>query len=235
MVEIVAELSGNHGGMLSRMLGLIAEAAVCGCDYAKFQYYQPEDMPDYLDHQDMYDELSVPDAWLPRMFEEARWQGIGLFASVFSVRAVRELLEFDSPYIKIASPDSTRLPPETYREIVAEIPCTRQLIISSDWVDRRTMWYGLGPGEYSSLSMYCPPGHPPKITRNDLEAFEASGIPGFSDHTKGIEVPLAFIRAGATMVEKHLRFRNDNDCIDAAFSADPVTMKLLCGLAHRQR
>ncbi len=232
MVEIVAEISGNHGGELSKVLALLRMAQECGCDYAKFQFYHPLDMPDYLEHQAMYEKLSVPDEWLPRMFTWARALGIGLFASVFSARAARELLKYDSPYIKIASPDSTRLTPETYQEIVATIPATRMVIVSSDFKDRKDMWYTLGPGEYGLFRMYCPPGHPPNISRRNLDEFSQHGIEGFSDHTSGIEVPLAFIRRGAQMIEKHFKLDGDKTCIDANFSANPQTMKLLCRLAH---
>ncbi len=236
MVEIVAEISGNHGGKLTKVLALILEAAECGCDYAKFQYYMPEDMPDAADGNNwsMYEDLRIPSRWLPEMFTFAASKSIGLFASVFSARAVKELLHYDSPYFKIASPDSTRLTPETYREIVAEIPATRAVIVSSGFKDTTAMWYTLGPGQYQLIRMYCPPGHPPTISRNNLDDFARAGIPGFSDHTNGIEVPLAFIRRGATMIEKHLRFEGDSECVDAEFSADPSTMKLLCKLAHNR-
>ncbi len=232
MVEIVAEISGNHDGVLSKVLALIWEAQKCGCDYAKFQFYHPLDMPDYLEHQKIYEKLAISDEWLPQMFACAQSVGIGLFASVFSPKGAREILKYDSPYVKIASPDSTRLAPETYRMIVATIPATRVVIVSSDFKDRRDMWYTLGPGEYGLLRMYCPPGHPPNISRSNLDEFSLHGIEGFSDHTSGIEVPLAFIRRGAQMIEKH--FKLNDDCIDADFSADPKTMKLLCRLAHRQ-
>ncbi len=225
MVEIVAEISGNHGGSLDKALTLICEAADAGCDYAKFQYYRPEDMPDRYegDNEEMYRKLMVPDEWLPRMFGMALNCGLGLFASVFSVRAARELLKYDVPYIKLASPDSTKLAGETYYEIMAEVPA-----------DVGIVWSGLS-SSWSSKVLYCPLGHPPIITKKDISNFVVSGdYWGFSDHTPGIRAPLAFIGAGARMIEKHIKLKGDNDCIDAAFSAEPNTMRLLCKLAHNR-
>ncbi len=229
MVEIVAEISGNHGGELSKALAMINLAANCGCDYVKFQYYQVEDMPDRDTggNRAMYEKLQVPKSWLPQMFDYARGDGVGLFASVFSVRAVRELLQYDVPYIKIASPESTGLDYKVIRDIVAEVPDDVQVIYSS-----RTQLH--------QKTLYCPFGHPPTITHKDFKAFREGNFYGFSDHTPGIRTPLAFIRAGARMIEKHFKLeydalKNDNPSVDAAFSADPFTMKTLCRLAHNNR
>ncbi len=229
MVEIVAEISGNHGGNLNKACHLIDEAAACGCDYVKFQYYRPEDMPDRNqgDNEEMYRKLMVHDDWLPQMFSNAHACGVGLFASVFSVRAVRELLKYDVPFIKIASPDSTGLDYKVVRSITSEVPDDVQVIWSS-----RTQLHG--------KTLYCPLGHPPTITYRDFKIFREGNFYGFSDHTPGIRTPLAFIRAGAGMIEKHFKLEYTGlPCktppIDAAFSADPFTMKTLCRLAHNKK
>ncbi len=228
MVDIVAEISGNHGGSLEKAKELIDWAAWAGCDFAKFQFYRPEDMPDRIDNEEMYRKLMIPDEWLPDLFDTARINHIGLFASVFSVRAVETLLKFDTPFIKIASPESTRLPMETYWAIVEAIPADVKLIVSYGAATCSEMKEIKGS---KGWGLYCPPGHPPRITDGDLRFFKTCGFRGLSDHTSGIRVPLAFIRAGAMMIEKHLKM--DDDCVDAAFSADLQTMRQLCGLAHR--
>ncbi len=231
MVEVVAEISGNHGGSLEKATTLIYLAAEAGCDYAKFQYYHPLDMPDYLEHQEMYEKLSIPDEWLPHMFRCAHLSNIGLFASVFSARAVRELLKYDVPYIKIASRDSTRLSDETYNAIIEEVPPEIEII-----------WSGGGPSPrvHERKILYCPKGHPPVLEWDDFSNFRRGNYWGFSDHTKGITAPMAFIKAGAQMIEKHFKLEHDHLTyeelpIDNAFSADSYTMKLLCKLAHNYR
>ncbi len=221
MVEIVAELSGNHGGSLAKMKAMIREAADCGCDYAKFQFYRPEDMPDRHegDNETMYRRLMVPDEWLPDLFCAAHQAPVGLFASVFSVRAVETLLKFDAPYVKLASMDSTRLSKQTYIDIISAIGDRRDIVYSLDHDGSQP--HGLLP---LGLPLFCPPPGKAVHTR--------PGRPhGFSDHTPGIDLPMRYIRRGAKMVEKH--FKIDDDCVDAVFSADPYTMYLLCKLAHR--
>ncbi len=230
---MVAEISGNHGGVKAKMLSMIWEAAVCGCDYAKFQYYRPEDMPDAKegDNWAMYERLYVHSDWLPDMFECARANSIGLVASVFSVRGAQELLEYDSPFVKIASMDSTPLGKETFMEIVTTVYPKRDLVYSLNADMSRP--HGLRtPG----FQLACPPGHPPLPLDiwECLRAFDPDYRYGFSDHTPGIETPLRFIRRGAKMVEKHFKLWGDNDCVDSSFSADPRTMTTLCRLAHNR-
>ncbi len=236
MVEVVAEISGNHGGVLQRALELIYEAAEAGCDYAKFQYYRPEDMPDRHkgDNEAMYRKLMVHDDWLPLMFQCARANSIGLFASVFSVRAVEELLKYDVPYIKIASPDSTELSYAEYKGIGEAVPRHVGLIVSSDSRHAEQMW-NYYFWDKAPLRMYCPPGHPQVLLGEDYDFGWHHSINGFSDHSTGISAPLSMIRefpATLKMIEKHLKLDGG---IDDVFSADPLTMKTLCRLAHNRK
>ncbi len=224
MVEIVAEISGNHGGDLQKALDLIGEAADCDCDYAKFQLYRPEDMPDRGegDNEEMYRKLMVPDEWLPDLFRRARGMGIGLFASVFSVRAVETLLEFDVPYVKIESMDSTPLSKQTFIDIVTAIGFRRDIV------------YSLNRDGSQPHGMIVRGGFPLVCSLPSAPVLFYPGVHyGLSDHTAGIGTPLGYIRRGAKMIEKHLKLDNDDDCIDAEFSADPDTMRTLCRLAHR--
>ena len=106
------------------------------------------------------------------------------------------------------------------------VPASTAIIYSADWRDRERMLDIILPHE--NLSLFCPPGHPPVVTDGDLYDFCDSGYNGLSDHTSGLGLPLAFAAAGATMIEKHLKL--DDNCVDAAFSADPSTMAALCEL-----
>ncbi len=225
MVDIVAEISGNHGGDVFKARELIIEAAEAGCDYVKFQYYRPEDMPDRHEgnNEEMYRELMVHDDWLPLLFEIAMDCCVGLFASVFSARAAKEILQYDVEYIKLASPDSTKLSNQTYDAIVDVVP-----------PDVGIIWSGRGGTADHRKRLYCPEGHPPDITWKHFSDFRTGNFWGFSDHTPVVHTPMAFVRAGAKMIEKHFKLEGDNACVDHLFSADPTTMQLLCRLAHNR-
>ncbi len=238
MAEVVAEISGNHGGELSKAIELIELAAAAGCDYAKFQYYLPADMPwTGPDDYEMYTRLAVKPFWLPRMFATAREWGIGLFASVFSNRAVHELLEYDIPYIKIASPESTNLGKATYKRIADAIPGDVQVIVSAGKKDMDLMAEIFPDGS----AMLCPPGHPPtpevcaEYVSEIRECWRGTGLAlGLSDHTPDLRFPVKALSNGAGMIEKHLKLdNNDFLCVDK-FSANLDTMKMLCRIAHNQ-
>ena len=224
-MKIVAEISGNHGGFIEKARELIQVAALCGCDYAKFQYYNPRDMYD-LENAALYSRLAVPREWLHDLFDTAERAGIGLFASVFSSDGVSDLLEFSPPYFKLASPQSTWLPTVVYKEIIETIPADTNVIFSADELDLDRMANIVGS---RGLPLYCPPGHPPTITDTSLiESVDYHCFHGFSDHTPDLLAPLAFAQTGMSMIEKHLRL--DDNCVDAAFSATPQTMAALCRL-----
>ncbi len=238
MAEVVAEISGNHGGNLSKALELIRSAAFAECDYAKFQYYLPADMPwtgpeDY----EMYSRLAVKPDWLPSMFATAKSHRIGLFASVFSDRAVHELLEYDIPFIKIASPESTDLGKAMYQKIAAAIPGNVQVLVSTGKKDMALMAEIFLGG----LALLCPPGHPPtsevcaEYVSEIRECWRVTGLPpGLSDHTPDLRLPVKALSNGAGMIEKHLKLDNDDFlCVDK-FSADHRTMQTLCRIAHHQ-
>ena len=218
---IVADISGNHGGHLDKALELIVTAARCGCDYAKFQYYRPGDMyATSKEETDLYFQLHVSHDWLVPMFDCANTNNIGLFASIFSVECVQELIPFDPDYWKLASPQSTWLPESVLLGIVAAIPNPKDIIISADRRDLDRM-HKIAP---KARALYCPPGHPPDITDMDFE--EIGEYYGFSDHTPDLITPLAFAAAKVQMIEKHLKV--DDNCVDAEFSADASTMRELC-------
>jgi N-acetylneuraminate synthase len=209
---IIAEISGNHGGYLAKAKELIKVASECGCDYAKFQYYRPGDMYGSKAEIETYRDLHVPYGWLQHLFDCARDSGIGLFASIFSMDGVKDLLPFKPHYFKLASPQSTWLPRYVYRDILDAIPNNIKIITSEIFTDRASV-------------LFCPPGHPPLLTDNDFYTFHQGSYDGFSDHTPGLAAPVAFARLGARIIEKHLKL--DNNCIDASFSATPKTMKTL--------
>jgi pseudaminic acid synthase len=224
MTMIIAEISGNHGGDLNKAFDLIRAAARCGCDAVKFQLYKPQDLNDPANNED-YEKYHVPEAWLENMFYEAELAGVPLFASVFAPWAVEALEAFGAFAYKIASPESTRLPEQTYRELAAAIRRTdAELFVSTGFPDLGTM-ASLNP----DVLFYCQSGYPAKITDAHLQLMRRLRG-GFSDHSAGVEWPLAMIAAGATHIEKH--FKLDNDCVDWRFSLDPEQMKLLCDLAH---
>ena len=227
---IIAELSGNHNGCLGRAITMIKEAKKAGADACKIQTYQPYELLDPTNNH-IYERCKTPRDWYPALFDMAHRLAIPLFSSVFSAEGVHFLEKFKCPIYKIASPESTRLPINTYLAISRAVrAANKPLMISSGRKDLG-MAIGLGP-EYL---LFCVAGYPATVTDDDLDFF--SGIRewpkeiGFSDHTNSMLAPMAMIGAGAKIIEKH--FKLDDDCEDAAFAFNPEQFATLCTIAHR--
>jgi N,N'-diacetyllegionaminate synthase len=74
--------------------------------------------------------------------------------------------------------------------------------------------------------LHCVAQYPSRIEDANLRAmrrYEYGDLVGLSDHTPGYETAIAATALGAVMIEKH--FKLDDDCIDAAYSLDPVGFK----------
>ena len=213
MTFIIAEMSANHGGNLYKAEEMVSAAEWAGCDAVKFQLYGRSCLPDF-------DEKSnIPICgWFDKVVEYCRINKIKCLVSVFSWWGLEEALKYDLYAYKLASPESTRLEPDTYRRIARRIKeCRRRLWVSSGPADWAFM-SSLG----ADLLFYCPPGHPSNLEDHQLWRLRKRG---FSDHSVGIKDALAAVQAGATHIEKH--FKLDNNCIDAAFSVTPGEMSAL--------
>ena len=116
MTEIVAELSGNHGGSLDNARQLIREAAIAGADAVKFQCFDPERLaarraanPHILALAggvplvDLYRQTHTPREWFPLLIETARAANLAWFSSVFDPADVDFLEHFDCPRYKISA------------------------------------------------------------------------------------------------------------------------------------
>ncbi len=224
MTIIIAEIGCNHGGDIEKAVELIAAAKSCGCDMVKFQAYKPDDMPDQ-ENIELYEKYYVPISWYRTLFDEAQRLGIPLFASVFAPWAVNELEQYNPVAYKIASPESTRLSDRRYYYLVRAIRTTGKTFIASSGIKDSELVNSFSPNVF----LHCVAGYPATITDLDLEL--AASVDGLSDHSQGISKALAMIALGAEYIEKH--FKLDDDCIDSAFSINPVQMRFLCKYAHK--
>ena len=116
MTEVVAELSGSHGGSLDNALRLILDASEAGADTVKFQAFSPERLASRrADNSevlalangipliDLYRQTHTPISWFPKMIEHATRYGLKWFSSVFSPQDVELLEAIDCPRYKISA------------------------------------------------------------------------------------------------------------------------------------
>jgi sialic acid synthase SpsE len=120
MTEVVAEISGNHGGSLANAIELIVHAKQAGADAVKFQCFDPERLAarrgasaDVIDIAasnfggagliDLYRRVHTPQAWFPHLIEQCKEVDIAWFSSVFSPEDVAFLETLDCPRYKISA------------------------------------------------------------------------------------------------------------------------------------
>lgn len=238
---VIAELSGNHNGELSRALALVDAAAEAGADAIKLQTYTADtitldsDAPDFLIAKGpwagrrmhaLYQEAHTPWDWHPALFARARAHGLACFSTPFDPTAIAFLRTLDPPAWKIASFELVDLP------LIETVARTGGPMIMSTGMAtlaeiEAAVAAARGAGCQDLMLLYCVSGYPTPAEEANLRTLphlaDAFGVPvGLSDHTMGLAVPVAAVTLGAVAIEKHLTLARADGGPDAGFSLEPA-------------
>lgn len=246
-VYIVAELSANHRQSFDEALRLVRAAKQAGADAVKLQTYLPDRIT--LDSlgplfqigagqlwegrtlYDLYEEAYMPWDWQPKLKKLAADLGVDLFSTPFDPTAVDFLEEMGVPAYKIASFEVVDIP------LIQRVARTgKPLIISTGMAtlgeieEAVAAARGAGAGEIVLLK--CTSAYPAPPEEMNLRTIphlaQAFQVPvGLSDHTLGIEVPVAAVALGACMIEKHFTLSRSAGGPDSAFSLEPHEFKAM--------
>lgn len=220
-VEVIAEISGSHGGTLENALKLIDAAHSAGADAVKFQCYVPEKIAAMRGGEsviwqgkhwqlvDLYKAAHTPREWFPFLIDRAKHLGLAWFSSAFSFDDIDFLYALDCPRFKISSFELLHL------QLIRRAAKTgRPLILSTGMANMADIVKAVEAAakdtDHVSIlhctSGYPTPPHESRLQRITLlrDAFLTRDI-GLSDHTTGIGVPIAAVALGAVMIEKHIR------------------------------
>jgi pseudaminic acid synthase len=236
---VIAELSGNHNGDITRALRLIDAAKAAGADAVKLQTYRADtitinhDGPGFtLDGgpwngrrlYDLYQEAHTPWDWHPVLFNHARDLGLICFSSPFDYSAVDFLEKLDVPAYKVASFEINDIP------LINYIARTNKPIIISTGMaslnEIRDATEAANQSMGKCALLHCVSGYPTPVEEANLARIpvlaKTFGRPvGLSDHTLGIDVATASIALGAAIVEKHITLARADGGPDAEFSLEP--------------
>jgi pseudaminic acid synthase len=239
-VYIIAELSANHGNSLEVALRTVEAAKRAGADAIKLQTYTADSMtldidsPEFMANPngpwagkklyDLYTEGALPMEWHQPIFTHAKNLGLDCLSSPFDIEAVKFLEQFNPPAYKIASFEITDIPLIKYAAGMG-----RPMIISTGVADSTDIELAIETcrevGNTDITILKCTSSYPAKpedadlLTISDI-AKRFDVIPGFSDHTLGIEAPVVAVTLGARLLEKHFILDKSIGGPDAHFSLD---------------
>lgn len=241
-VFIIAEAGVNHNGSLELAYKLVDAAKEANADCVKFQTYITEndtavncEKAEYQkteQQESQYEllkklELSFDD--FRKIQEYCKKKGIMFLSTPFDIESLKFLEEIHMPIWKIASSEVEnfqllREMAKTHKPIILSTGmCTIEEI--SNAVDVLKKY---GAGEIRIL--HCNTQYPTPMEDVNLKAmYELKSMfqcdIGYSDHTQGIEVPIAAVAMGATIIEKHFTLDRNMEGPDHVASLNPLELK----------
>ena len=237
---VIAEAGVNHDGDVEVARRLIDAAADAGADAVKFQTFLPEalaapaaptaayqrDHDGGDDQQAMLERLALPAAAWADLQAHARERGVVFLSTPFDDASADLLDALDVPAVKVGSGELTNLP------FLARLAgLGRPLIVSTGMatmveVAAAVAAIGSAGGAGRLALLHCVSTYPAAAADANLDAIrqlrESFGLhAGWSDHTPGIELPIAAVALGAVIVEKHLTLDRTRRGPDHAMSLEP--------------
>ncbi len=246
-VYIIAEISANHNQDYEEAVRLIHAAKDAGADAVKLQTYTPDTITiDCRSERfqagkgtlwagrclyDLYREAYTPWEWHAGMFNVARELGMDIFSTAFDPTAVDFLEDLFVPLHKVASFEIVDIP------LIEKMASTgKPLIISTGMASlgeiEEAVQASRRSGSEKIALLKCTSAYPAPPEEMNLLTIphlaEAFGMPvGLSDHTLGIEVPVAAVAVGACIIEKHFTRSRSVKGPDSAFSLEPLEFKAM--------
>ena len=245
---IIAEAGVNHNGSIDMAKRLIEAAAEAGVDYVKFQTFKSEKLVSRhatkADYQKANTggedsqlkmlqqlELSRDDHFL--LIEHCKKCGIKFLSTAFDLESIEFLHSLNLDLWKIPSGEITNLP---YLRSIAQKG--GRVIMSTGMCDLSDIEAALkvltsnGTPEENITLLHCNTEYPTPWNDVNLRAMhdiaKRFNVPvGYSDHTRGIEVPIAAVALGATVIEKHFTLDNNLPGPDHKASLEPHQLKAM--------
>jgi N,N'-diacetyllegionaminate synthase len=243
---IIAEAGVNHNGSLEMAFELIDAASDAGADVVKFQTFKAEKLvtqsaakADYqlgtTDVQEtqfeMIKKLELSDEMHQKLISKCKEKGIRFSSTGFDTSSVDVLIEFGVDFLKVPSGEITNLP--YLRHVGAKglpIILSTGMCTMGEVANALEILEKAGARNHDITVLHCNTEYPTPMEDVNLNAMlsmkEKLGVNiGYSDHTLGIEVPIAAVAMGATVIEKHFTLDRKMDGPDHAASLEPEELK----------
>ncbi|HSV88018.1 MAG TPA: N-acetylneuraminate synthase [Bacteroidales bacterium] len=246
-VLIFAEAGVNHNGSIELAQQLIEAAADAGADYVKFQTfkaelnisktavkanYQKQNTQDGLESQlVMVKKLELSFENFAFLNQQCVQKKIGFLSTGFDFPSIDFLNSIGQTFFKIPSGEITNKP---YLQHIARIG--KPVVMSTGMATMEEIGAAIdvlmkqGLKKEQIVVLHCNTEYPTPMHDVNLKAMlsirEAFGVKvGYSDHTLGIEVPIAAVALGATVIEKHFTLDRNLPGPDHRASLEPNELK----------
>lgn len=221
---IIAEAGVNHNGDLARAKALVHAAAEAGVDIVKFQTfsadrlttasakraaYQIKNAPGAESQHAMLKRLELTDAMHVELLAHCRRHGIEFLSTGFDVPSLEMLVGLGLERLKVPSGEITNLPYLRYLGGLGKsVIVSTGMATLGEIEDALVALERAGTRRDQLTLLHCTTEYPAPMHEVNLHAMaalaSAFGLPvGYSDHTVGIEVPVAAVALGACVIEKH--------------------------------
>ncbi len=245
---IIAEAGVNHNGSIDRAKKLIDVAYEAGADYVKFQTFRAESVvtqiaekADYQknftekteSHFNMLKKLELDQTAHEDLIQHCEKQGISFLSTAFDHDSIDLLAEMKIPLYKIPSGEITNLP---YLKHIGRMG--KPIVMSTGLAMLEEVRAALlvlieaGAEKNRITILHCNTEYPTPMEDVNLLAMLSMGdemgvAVGYSDHTLGIEVPIAAAALGATIIEKHFTLDRTLPGPDHCASLEPDELKAM--------
>jgi sialic acid synthase SpsE len=237
-MQIVAECSNNHQGDMNLAKKMIEIAAEADADWVKFQTYKTEKLVGLDDKTLQYlkkAELNFDQHC--ELKEHCIACGIWFLSTPFDIESVELLKILGQDVYKVPSGQITNFEyleafPKSARDKIDDTNLG-YIILSTGMSNLREIKEALNHISYRGATLlHCTSAYPTPFEDVNLRAMETLGdvfnLPvGLSDHTLGIEIPIAACAMGAEMLEKHFTLDRSMEGPDQKMSIEPDELRLM--------
>lgn len=248
-VIIIAEAGVNHNGDIELAKKLIDAAVDAGVDYVKFQTFKSENLvskeakkADYQientlnsdeNQLQMLKKLELSNSQHKILVSYCKQKNIAFFSTAFDLESLFYLKELGLEMVKIPSGEITNLP--YLRKAAAlfnEVILSTGMSTMKEIEDALNVFLQAGISKNNITVLHCNTEYPTPMKDVNLKAMlsihEKFGVKiGYSDHTLGIEVPIAAVALGACMIEKHFTLDRSLPGPDQLASLEPIELKAM--------
>lgn len=249
---IIAEAGVNHNGDIEMALEMVRHAARAGADYIKFQTFKASSLvtrtapkaayqrknDDAPSQYEMLERLELTAADFELIAQECRARGIGFMSTPFDIESADMLAAIGQDYWKIPSGELTNLPLLRHLATLGgKMILSTGMATLAEVEETLKALEGCGVNRKDVALLHCTTAYPTPPEDVNLAAMETlrtlgAGTVGYSDHTRGITVPIAAAALGAGIIEKHFTLDRSLPGPDHSASLAPDELEAMVRAVH---